>query len=103
MMSERFAVGQPRRAAIARVIEERPEIAERADMRAVAFDDLDVGIAASLLRPSMSSVQAREKSSEVSSGARLRRSSISVRSFGSPNAGSTSVNTPRGPHDSFRE
>ncbi len=51
MMFERFAVGQPCRTAIARVIEERSQVSEGPDVRAVALDDLDVGIFRLIIAP----------------------------------------------------
>ena len=51
MMFERLLIRQARRTAIAGVKEQRAEICERADMRAVALDDLDVGIARRIAAP----------------------------------------------------
>ena len=51
MMFERFVIGQSRRAAIAGIIEQRSQISQRADVAAVAFNDLDVRIPRLVVAP----------------------------------------------------
>ena len=66
MMFERFVIGQSRRAAIACVIQERSQVPQGADMRAIALDDLDVGIPRLVIAPKhVERTGTREKQRDV--------------------------------------